>query len=209
MPGQDCSLPGSAIRPDYPAAIFFRIIDHDAIPGGRINNPIRGITIFFNLFRRNNDDIHCPAHSIQLHTDLCCNVTGLSDTFFITSRSISLCGPISPRAAEPNMMIRSGCATSTIRSMIVRKIFFGTFFLALCCLLSWHRSCRQDVPAFFCMILVVLFFLSTPVQRESGPVAQRPGRAPRQGCEGKEPHQRRVRAPCASSERVTECYACS
>jgi hypothetical protein len=34
--------------------------------------------------------------------------------------------------------------------------------------------------------------------------AQRPERAPRQGCEGKEPHQRRVRAPCASCERVTE-----
>ena len=34
--------------------------------------------------------------------------------------------------------------------------------------------------------------------------AQRPERAPRQGREGKEPHQRRVRAPCASCERVTE-----
>jgi len=35
-------------------------------------------------------------------------------------------------------------------------------------------------------------------------VAKRPERAPRQGREGKEPHQRRVRAPCASCERVTE-----
>src|SRR2546430_1162235 len=48
----------------------------------------------------------------------------------MTKRSMSLLGPISPRAAEPNRMILSGCAASTTRRMMSRRMAgFGRPFL--------------------------------------------------------------------------------
>src|SRR5262245_18277294 len=46
------------------------------------------------------------------------------------SKSTSLFGPISPLAADPNRMIFSGWATSTIRRMMSSNIFWSTVRLS-------------------------------------------------------------------------------
>src|SRR3989304_1690479 len=59
-----------------------------------------------------------------------------------TSKSKSLLGPICPRAADPNNMILSGLATSTIRLMISFNFIWDTVF----CIFIHVECCREDLP---------------------------------------------------------------
>src|SRR3972149_149068 len=58
---------------------------------------------------------------------------------FTTSKSTSLWGPISPRAAEPKRIIFSGAATFTMRRIISLSFLWSTVFL-------WPMFCRSPDP---------------------------------------------------------------